>query len=177
MLELFIEPAKSLLRMGIDTFKKSEDMKTLTIVVQDRIQREVKFNLEVVQQIVKKDKNGDLANPEDVRLALVKSLRTRAFDELNNETIPVALFFSCHLDKEKWPRNPKTWGDVERYLKHTASDQTQADLLERLYHRMYLAKTYAECGKLQGDMDYMRFLLMALLTSLKSVQTEVAVAG
>ena len=175
MLDLFIEPAKSLLRMGIDTFKTSEDMKTLTIVVQDRVQREVKFNLEVVQQIVKKDKNGELANPEDVRLALVKSLRTRAFDELNNETIPVSLFFACPLEREKWPKNPKTWGDVERYMKHTAADETLADLLERLYHRMYLAKTYADCGKLQGDMDYMRFLLMALLNSLKTVQSEVVV--
>ncbi len=50
--------------MGIDTFKKSEDMKTLTIVVQDRIQREVKFNLEVVQQIVKKAKKATSPTPK-----------------------------------------------------------------------------------------------------------------
>lgn len=172
MLELLIGPAKKLLEMGIETFKKSEDMRTLTVVVQDKILRETRFNLEVFQQIVKRDKEGAFINSEEVRLALIKALRTTAFDELNNETIPVSLFFPYPVDKGKWPKDSRTWGKIEKYLEYTESVRTQADLLERLYHRLFLIKTFAECGKLQGDLNYICFLLMALLKSLKGVQLE-----
>ncbi|NLA90601.1 MAG: hypothetical protein GX843_03035 [Synergistaceae bacterium] len=170
MFELLLGPAKKLLEMGIETFRKSEDLKTLTVVVQDKILRETRYNLEIFQQLLRKKVDGSFSNPEEIRLALTEAIRASAFDELDNGCIPLSFLFPLDAGKEKWPKNPEKWGDVEKYLQHTESIKTQADLLERLYHRIFLLKTYGECGKIHGDLRYICFLLMALNNSLKGSQ-------
>jgi len=43
---------------------------------------------------------------------------------------------------------------------------TEYDLLERIYHRIGLAKTFAECGQIQGNMDYIYFMLIGFEKSI-----------
>jgi hypothetical protein len=164
MWDILIEPAKTFIKGGLDAFRKSDEIKSLTLAIQDRIRREVRFNAAILDEI-NKDDNGQPKNPENVRLALVRSLRTNAFDDINNGLIPIVLFFSSELDKDKWPK----WKSKEKYLLYTHSDKMQVDLLERIYYRISLAKTFAECGKLQGNFDYIRFMLAALDVSLKEI--------
>ena len=170
MFELLLAPAKKLLEVGIDTFKKSEDLKTLTVVVQDKVLRETRFNLEIFEQILRKGKDGNYSNPDKIRLALIKAVRTNAFDELDSGNIPISFLFPRDAEKEKWPRNEERWGDVKKYLDWTGSIKTQSDLLERVYQRLMLLKTYAECGSIYGDLYYVRFLLMALRNTLIDAQ-------
>ncbi|RZI41990.1 hypothetical protein EGT07_15410 [Herbaspirillum sp. HC18] len=167
MWELLVEPAKIFIKAGIDAFRKSDEIKNLTIAIQDRVRREARFNAAVLDELGKEE-GGQPKNPEDVRVALVKSLKTVAFDDIDNGAIPISLFFSTKLDRDKWPN----WKNKDQYLKYTASDVTQIDLLERVYHRINLAKTFAECGKLQGNLDYIRFMLAALDVSIKSTQID-----
>lgn len=168
MWDLLVEPAKTFIKGGLDAFRKSDEIKNLTIAIQDRVRREARFNAAVLDEIGKEE-NGQPKNSEDVRVALVGSLKTSAFDDVNNGPIPISLFFSLKLDRDKWPN----WKNKEQYLKYTASDVTQMDLLERIYHRISLAKTFAGCGKLQGNLDYIRFMLAALDVSIKSTQIDV----
>ncbi len=167
MWDLLIEPTKAFIKGGLDAFRKSEEIKNLTMVIQDRIRREARFNAAVLDEICKEE-HGQPKNPMDVRVALVRSLRTHAFDDVNNGSIPLDLFFSASLNREQWPN----WRNKDQYMKYTASDAHQLDLLERVYHRINLAKTFAECGKLQGNLDYIRFMLAALDISIKSTQSE-----
>jgi hypothetical protein len=168
MWDLLVEPAKTLIKGGIDAFRKSEEMKNLTIAVQDRVRREARFNATVLDELSKED-NGQAKHADDVKVALVKSLRTSAFDDINNGAIPISLFFAAKLEKEKWPH----WKNKEQYLEYTRSDETQFHLLERVYHRIHLAKTFAACGKLQGNMDYIRFMIAALDSAVKSTQIKI----
>lgn len=135
MWDLLVEPAKTFIKGGLDAFRKSDEIKNLTIAIQDRVRREARFNAAVLDEIGKED-NGQPKNSEDVRVALVGSLKTSAFDDINNGPIPISLFFSLKLDRDKWPN----WKNKEQYLKYTVSDVTQVDLLERIYHRISLGK-------------------------------------
>jgi hypothetical protein len=168
MWDLLIEPAKTFIKGGLDAFRKSDEIKNLTIAIQDRARREARFNAAVLDEIAKEDGNGQPKNPEDVRVALVGSLKTGAFDDINNGPIPISLFFSLPLERDKWPH----WKNKDMYLSYTSADVTQVDLLERVYHRISLAKTFAACGKLQGNLDYIRFMLSALDISIKSTQID-----
>ncbi len=168
MWDLLVEPAKTFIKGGLDAFRKSDEIKNLTIAIQDRVRREARFNAAVLDEIGKEE-NGQPKHPDDVRVALVNSLKTSAFDDVNNGAIPISLFFSSNLNRDKWPN----WKNRDLYLKYTASDSTQVNLLERVYHRINLAKTFAECGKLQGNLDYIRFMLAALDVSIKSTQIDI----
>lgn len=165
MWDILIEPAKTFIKGGLDAFRKSDEIKNLTLAIQDRIRREVRFNAAILDEINKGDNDGQPKNPDNVRLALVGSLKTNAFDDINNGLIPIALFFALELDKDKWPK----WKNKDQYLGYTKSDKAQVDLLERIYHRISLAKTFAGCEKLQGNLDYIRFMLAALDVSLKGI--------
>ncbi len=164
MWDLLAEPAKTFIKGGLDAFRKSDEIKNLTLAIQDRIRREVRFNAAIFDAISKDD--SSLKTPEVVRAALVGSLRTDAFDDINNGLIPIVLFFSPELDKHKWPK----WKNKDLYLEYLQSTETQVDLLERIYHRISLAKTFAECGgSMQVNLDYIRFMLAALDVSMKSM--------
>ncbi len=163
MFDLLFGPAKMLIEKGMDHFKKSEELKNLTFVIKDKILRETRFNLEIVQQLLRRVE----AKEKGAQLALIKAIRTSAFDELDRGNIPISFLFPSGVDKGNWPK----WCDKrvyeERYKKYTKSIDSQADLLERTYHRLYLLKTYAECGEVRGDIDYVCFLLQILRDSLK----------
>lgn len=56
MVELLIRTCKKLLEMGIETFEKSKDMKTLTATVQYKIPHQTRSKFEVFQSSEKKTK-------------------------------------------------------------------------------------------------------------------------
>ncbi len=98
MLDMLLEPTKTFVKGGIDAFRKSNEHNNLLIAVQDRILREVRFNSALLQELKKVDKNTNTPKYDDViRLALVKSWRTEAFDEVNSGVLPLTLFFETTL--------------------------------------------------------------------------------
>ncbi len=116
MWDLLVNPAKTLIKGGINARRKSEEMKNLTIAVQDRIRREARFNARVLDEL-SKGENGQAKYTDNVKVALVQSLRTDAFDDINNNSaIPISLFFAASLEKEKWPN----WKNKNLYLEYRA---------------------------------------------------------
>jgi hypothetical protein len=159
MLEMLMEPTKKFIAGGIDAFRKSKEHQNLLIAVQDQIRREVRFNSALLQELKRSTHKDDM----EVRIALIKSLRTEAFDNINQGMLPLGLFFEAELVKEDIFPN---WGKQDTYLGWLKYVITQYDLLERVYHRIRLAKTFADCGKTQGDMDYIHFMLIGFEKSI-----------
>ncbi|MDM8557450.1 hypothetical protein [Candidatus Parabeggiatoa sp. HSG14] len=168
MLDLLLEPTKMFVKGGIDVFRRSKEHKNLLIVVQDRVRREVRFNSALLQEFNKCDKNKNtFKHDEQLRVALVKSLQTEAFDEVNKGVLPLALFFETELLKDEiWPKSATNWPEKEKYLGWLKNVNTQYDLLERVYHRIKLTKTFAECGKIQGNINYVYFMLIGFEKSI-----------
>jgi len=164
MLDLLLEPTRVFVKGGIDVFRKSKEHQNLLIAVQDRIRREIRFNSALLQELGKYDRSKNaFKHDNDLRLALVRSLRTEAFEEVNKGVLPLKLFFESQLSEDIWP---KKWQDRDKYLGWLKNVITQYDLLERIYHRIGLAKTFAECGQIQGNMDYIYFMLIGFEKSI-----------
>lgn len=164
MLDLLIEPAKIFFEKGIDAYRKTQEHKNLRVAVQDRIRREVRFNVALLNEFVT-EKNGTAKHEDAIRGGLIKSLRTMAFDDADSGIVPMTLFFDEELMTDVWPVRGFEAAQ-EKYKGWVKSLETQYDLLERTYHRIRIARTFAECGKVHGDIDYIRFLLIACEKSL-----------
>jgi len=164
MLELLLGPANLFLKRGIESFSKSKDFKNLKAAMHDRVRRECKYNRAILDEL-KKDDDEDQTLPQEAKIALINSIKTEAFDDINSGVIPLCVFFPDEIDKGKWP----AWGNkTEKYMVYTSSIKSQSDIVERLYHRIAIAKTFAKCSMLRGDMDYLRFLIAILENTLKT---------
>lgn len=163
MLDMLVGPAKEFLKLGIEKYRKNKEFKNLKIAVQDRVRREVNFNLELLADYseAKDEKDTDAAK------VLLQALRTEAFDQLDAGVLPLILFFEEKLEQAIWsePENKKFMQRVDKV-------KTQCDLVQRVYHRIRVSQTLAACGKERMDDKYMRFLLRALLESIKSTEIK-----
>jgi len=169
MLDLLLEPTAMFVKSGLKAFRQSKEHHNLLIAVQDRIRREVKFNTAILQEFMKYSGNNDPAE-ENLCLALLKSLQTEAFDEINKGVLPLSIFFeqkSLESDFPNWPKKETT-----QYFKWMENIITQYDLLERIYHRIKLTKTFAECNRLQGNMKYIQFMLIGLQKSMVNTDLQ-----
>lgn len=172
MLDLLLEPAKIFVEKGIEAFRKSQEHKNLRVAIQDRIRREVRFNITLLEEYLTKKTDGTAKHDEDVRASLLKSLRTCAFDDVDSGMLPLKLFFEQGLGDAIWPKGGFKPEDRDQFLKWVSKDKTQYDLLERIYHRLRIAKTFASCGKPQGNMEYIRFMLIAFEKSIAASTSE-----
>lgn len=164
MLEFILEPAKIFFEKGIDAYRKTQEHKNLRIAIQDRIRREVRFNIALLTEF-STEKNGTSKHEDVIRQGLIRSLRTSAFDDADSGIVPLTLFFDEELKSDIWP--VKAFDNAQgKYMGWVRALETQYDLLERTYYRIRIARTFAECGKVHGDIDYIRFLLMAFEKSL-----------
>ncbi|HHB92544.1 MAG TPA: hypothetical protein ENK59_04945 [Thioploca sp.] len=166
MLDLLLEPTAMFVKGGIKAFRKSQEHHNLLIAVQDRIRREVKFNTALLQEFTKY-KNSD--SPEEyLCLTLIKALETEAFDEINKGVLPLSMFFEQKSLKSDFPK----WPEKEKYFKWMENIITQYDLLERIYHRIKLIKTFAEGNRVQGNVRYIQFMLIGLQKSIANTDIQ-----
>ena len=170
MLDLLLEPTTVFVRNGIKAFRASKEHQNLSIAVQDRIRREVRFNAALLQEIMKFSENGNsVKKDEHICLTLIKALQTEAFDEINKGVLPLSLFFENQLAKEEIFPN---WFEKNKFFDWMKKIYTQYDLLERVYHRIKLAKTFAEAGRLQGNMKYIQFMLIGFEKSIANTDLQ-----
>lgn len=159
MFDVLLEPAKIFVEKGLDAYRKTQEHKNLRIAMQDRIRREVRFNVALLNEYINQKKDGEAKHEKEIREGLIKSLRTTAFDDADAGVVPLTLFFEDKIGDDVWPQ--KGFDSKDKYKGYLKSVQTQYDLLERIYYRIRIAKTFADCGKIYGDMDYVRFMLVA----------------
>ncbi len=166
MLELLTGPAKDFLKLGIDEFRKHKEYRNLIIAIQDRIRREVRFNIAVLDEVLKiKDDHRDGQYE-----ALVRSLRTDGFDQIDSGMLPLKIFFGDEVAESVWPKGGFTEGEIKQYKSRLKGIETQYDLLERVYHRIRLAQTFVDLGTVKSDMKYVHFLLRAFKRSIASTE-------
>ncbi|MBE9561574.1 MAG: hypothetical protein IMF12_01745 [Proteobacteria bacterium] len=170
MLDLLLEPTAIFIKSGISAFRKSKEHHNLLIAVQDRIRREVKFNAAILQEFMKY--SNDSSKDEYLCLTLLKGLQTEAFDEINKGILPLSIFFEKKSLKSDFPNWQKK--DTEQYFKWMDSIETQYDLLERVYHRIKLAQTFAKGNRLQGNMRYIQFMLIGFQKSISNTELQTA---
>lgn len=166
MLDLLIGPAKDFLQLGIDEFRKRKEYKNLIIAIQDRIRREVRFNIAVLDELLKISDDHDDGQYE----ALVRSLRTDGFDQIDSGMLPLKIFFAEEVAESVWPKGGFTEGEIKQFKGRLKSIKTQYNLLERLYHRIRLAQTFVDLGTVKSDMKYVQFILRAFERSIASTE-------
>lgn len=161
MWELLIEPAKKFIEGGIDAFVKSKDYQNLSLAVQDRLRREVRLNNSLLEAIEEVEPNTTTPRHADsVKIELLRSVQTNAFDDTTGGGLPLSIFFSSDISPDWFPKNTKEWPKRDQYLKNIRTIKKQHELVERIYHRLKIARTFALAGKLNGDLHYLRFLLI-----------------
>lgn len=161
MLGMIAEMAKELLSAGWEELRERKQFKRLQAAVHDRIRREIRFNLAMVDEAIKikSDSEGQK------RVALICSMSSKGFDEISSGGIPLTLLFGPDgLDARVWPEannKPFTAAEIKKYKTRIRSINTRHGLVERLYHRITVIKAIAGHGVVKGDIKYLRFLLRA----------------
>ncbi|MCK5877324.1 MAG: hypothetical protein KAG43_06800 [Candidatus Marithrix sp.] len=166
MLDLLLEPTALFVKGGIKAFRKSKEHHNLLIAVQDRIRREVKFNSALLQEFMKFASGS--SKDDYLCITLLKALETEAFDDINRGVLPLSIFFEKKSLKSDFPN----WQETEQYFKWMKSIETQYDLLERVYHRIKLAQTFAKAERLQGNMRYIQYMLIGLQKSIANTDLQ-----
>lgn len=164
MLDLLLEPAKLFIEKGLDAYRKTKEHQNLRLAIQDRIRREIRYNQALLTEIVSQP-NNEHKHEEQIRLGLIRALRTDAFDDADSGIVPLGLFFEQTLPDSIWPTKGFE-AKKAKYLEWLTRVQTQYALLERAYHRIRIARAFAECGKIHGELSYIRFMLIGLEQSM-----------
>jgi glycyl-tRNA synthetase alpha subunit len=161
MIELIAPGAFNLiLKKGMEWYTKHGEFKNLVQIVQAKIIRETKFNLEVFNEIEKILNNAE-DNAEERVSCLIQMLRSSAFESIDNGIIPLNKFFPQELKKEFY--------EVENYQNYIKNIKNLSELIERVYFRIDVLKMTREHGETNRNKEYINFLLLKLAKELKKL--------
>lgn len=161
-----------LLKEGWSAYQKKESTKALQDCVHEAIRRELSFNAEILSELGRTKESGNEEFPcwaGDERLRLIRALRTKAFDSLESHLMPLKVFFNEPVTESE---HSDVFGikDEREYPAHYARVRyigTQAELLERTYHRLHFFKLYEEANGRKPSLTYMQYLVACALRSLR----------
>lgn len=167
MWELLIDPIKTFLKGGIGAFTRSKEFGHIALAVRDRVRRECKFNGAVLDDLL--GSRGKKRYTDDDALILIATLKTDAYQKLDEGVIPVALYFDTPLQKELWPEYLR---NQNRYMDYVKGINSLPELFDRTYYRILLAQTFAAHHRAQGDYRYLKFVVDALRLSLEQSESH-----
>lgn len=162
MLDILIEPAKILIEKGVDFYEKTKEHQNITLMVQDKILRELRFNAEVISILIKEENISE----KEIQISLRRTLKTEAFDALEGGSFPLKILFNRKLDDDDWMyiSDKEQWSKYKQRIKGI---ETQSQLLERTYHRLKIQKILSENKIVHGDIGYIRYLMLSLKKSIE----------
>lgn len=137
---------KTLMGKGVNKLEEDEQISTLRMLLRERVRREARFNREILD-----DAKLDL----NVR---IQKLDTRALEYVCNQAIPLAVLFNGELNNLKMDIFA---GENQQHKMHFLMLKTEADLVERLFHRIKVAQLRVNEGISPGDVSYLKKLNMA----------------
>jgi hypothetical protein len=148
--------AEELVGVSVGKWAETNNFKVLKKITHGRLIREVRLNKEILN-----DSWGTKAPQTSV---FMNSLSSHAFDLIIESGMPLETIFEKKLqDKVKafFKKNKKieTW---------TSGLTTEATLIERAYHRLKVAKIKVSLDLDPGDLNYLRYLFVAIDMSLTS---------
>ena len=137
------ELVKTLIGKGATKLEDEKQIATLRMLLRERIRREARFNRELLNH-TKLDLNVRLDN-----------LKTEALEYACGQPLPIEILFSGELNSALMQLLA---GDSAKHRMHFARLQTEADLIERLLHRVKLAQLRANEDVSPGDVSYLKKL-------------------
>ena len=152
-----ISPAIStLLQLGREKWVNGKELKTLQKVLRERLAREMRYNVEL-SRIPE-------FNDEQKIHAFDMSMIKHVF----SQPLPLQDLFPTKLDKEMIDNFPQHIFNKANKIR-MSSDQTEADLIERIWHRYSIAKLKLSNDFNAGDTKYIRGLVLVLDANLGTV--------
>ena len=145
------EIVKALVGKGASAIEDNEQVTTLRMLLRERLRREVRFNNELLSD-----------NQLDLSIRIYK-LEIDALEYVCTQALPLETLFNGELDDN---RVRFFAGDNGSHRMHMAMLSTEAQLIERLLHRIKLAKLRVEEGVRPGDVSYLKKLMRALQSTL-----------
>lgn len=138
---------------------KNKEHDLLKDAIAERITREMRFNKELMEEIVhyKKMDNPDLVN------YFTKELKTDAFDSLDTSAIPLKIIFKDYtIEWDNFCRDFKSGKVHQRWFKNI---NNVSAMVERIYHRVKIIKIFGNLGlsKRKQSFRYLIFLISAHL--------------
>jgi len=147
--------------MGVDVVTSNKQFKQLKQVVIEKTARELRFNSELLGERIPK---SDLADEKVIDI-LIGSLSTDSFDELIKSSVPLIIIFDEYiLDANDWLAYQKTLKKESRQMLGWAKGiKSQAELIERIYHRTKIIKLFCTMNMRKGlvSIQYIKFLILA----------------
>jgi hypothetical protein len=148
---LFSETIKNFLKLGFKNFETSEDARILRVVLAERLLREIKFNLEIINEFKK--------GKED----FLQEIDSRVVEGIFSQPLPISILFPDQIPHELLE---KTIAGNKKHLNWMAGISTEADLIERISQRVAVAKCRDRNKTSSGDIQYLEKLMRCLKEAL-----------
>lgn len=170
VIDLILSATQTLITKGVEFFQKSEETKRLRLCVQDRLRRELRFNREILDELARMEEGKNRWDGRE-RRRLVKALNTTAFDAVDGGMIPSGLLLEGDLQPQSFFMSWKGSEAPAAYTVRVREVRTQAQLVERTYHRIRLYKLYGNSPERETDVQYLCFLVAKTLEALGQGQS------
>jgi hypothetical protein len=155
MIEYFTGIAKLVGEKGFDFVIKGKKFDSQCIALGEKVKRELKFNLEVLDEVIKINLD-DPENKKEKIKNLFSLMKTNTFDEIDAGIIPIRDYFP------KTIQIPVNF----QYKQYVKEVKTLSDLLERCYMRLEIIKFHLNHGTVDSDMEYLRKLILLAINEI-----------
>jgi hypothetical protein len=154
--------AEIFLNTGIDQLIKNKEFNRLREAINEKIEREIRFNQELLKEIVRRKTPDNLA----LVSRMTEALQTTAFDSIIESSIPLGAIFDnkdiCEdAWKDFWDNYPYPSLNFFNWAKGISNETL---LIERIYHRIKIIKVFSnlEISKGHQSLKYVMFLISAM---------------
>jgi hypothetical protein len=138
---------------GIEAFFEKQEGRNLRDMLRERLLREMRFNSEL------------LSHRGLESIQKVDQLDARALEFVFSQPLPLKALFPRLLSEDD---KTKIAGSSQRAKQRINGLLGEADLIERVWLRMSIAKFRARNGLPLGDVDYLSHLIIGLRLSLSA---------
>lgn len=176
MLEQLLSRAVNLfISDGIRAFEKDRAANCLRESMAERINREIRFNYELLG--VRKKKV--LTDSTKIK-TIIDSTTTSAFDAINDTGIPMTLISDKKITENDWQSmHNKYKVHNKSYSRWTKNITSTSMLLERIYHRLKIVKILnsLDIVKNEASIAYLSYLMRAYLIQVTNIDPITELMG
>lgn len=137
---------RSMIQHGTKSSANSKEIEALRGIVREQLLRELRYNAE-------------LLNEQQLDAAVrVLNLETKALDFVCDQAIPLQTLLDRSISESVLQ---KAAGGNKKHSMHLSKLNSEAELIERLIHRIKVVQIRARYDVTLGDISYLRKLLIA----------------
>ena len=165
LIDILTDASKSLIKYGLDRYIKKKEFETLAKCLRDRTKREIRFNLEVVSELMRSNEDLDQELKfkwiDEDRIKLFDCLKMDTFRAIEESLLPFDEVFKgvCDINKKLLEYTVKSGHTGTRLSKC----DTISNLVERTYHRIEFTKLYCKSANRNPDLAYLQDMMLLIL--------------